>query len=243
MNIGFIGFGNMGSALGIALSKQGYSVYYSELEDKNLENIEYVSTEKLIDMCEYIILAIKPYLYEEVLTNYDFKNRTVISIAAGVTSTFMKRFTNNFVLTMPNTPSLINMGTTAIVKNEYCNNDVEKLFQAVGDIYYISEEELSKAICLTGSSPAYFFNFIDNLASSFEGMEKSIVEKNLAKVMEACAKMILASNDSCEQLTKNVCSPNGTTIQAVDTFNESLEELCNRAIDNCYKRAEEMKLK
>ncbi len=238
--IGFIGFGNMGSALGLALSSD-YQVYYNDLNKKSYENVISAPIETIIEKCECIILAVKPHQYEEILSQYDFSNNLVISIAAGITSKFMKRYVKKYILTMPNTPALIKQGYTAIVKNEWCDHNIETIFAKVGNYYYITEEQLAEAICLTGSSPAYFFNFIDKLASSFENLNRREVELILANVMKSAANMIIDNIHSAETLTSNVCSPNGTTIQAVEYFNtHDLEAICNAAINACYQRAKAM---
>ncbi len=239
--IGFIGFGNMGSALGLSLRKD-YRVYYYDIEKKPYEDVTFATIETILMKCEYVILAIKPHQYKNILSSFDFSNNCVISIAAGITSEFMEKFVDKYVLTMPNTPALINNGYTAIVKNKCFDSEVEKIFTLVGEVYYISEDELSSAICLTGSSPAYFFNFIDKLSSSFNKKDRNDIELMLAKVMKSAANMIIEKNESAKTLTDNVCSPNGTTIQAVNHFNNSnLEEICKNAIEACYNRAEEMK--
>ncbi len=241
MKIGFIGFGNMGSALGLAL-KDNYDVYYYDINKSSHQGISYLKLEELLEKCEHIILAVKPNMYEEILKKYDFSNNIVVSIAAGITSSFMKKYVKRFVLTMPNTPSLIKMGSCAIVKNQWCTTDVENIFKTVGDIYYILEEDLASAICLTGSSPAYFFNFIDELSKAFPNQSQATIE--LAKVMKACAHMILEEVHSAEQLTNNVCSPNGTTIQAINSFKaDNLEKICKDAIEKCYKKAREIEKK
>ncbi len=247
-NIGFIGYGNMGSALGEGFINKGYNVYYNDLDEKEV-NAKFVNVDELIEKCKYIILAVKPHQYEALLQEYDFSNNIIISIAAGITSSFMEKYYKNYVLTMPNTPTLIGKGITAIVKNNNLSeNDINYLitvFKSVSEVIITEEEGLSKMICMSGSSPAYFFNFIDKLSTSIEkfGISKSEAEYYLAQVMKASAEMIIQSDDSSKQLTENVCSPNGTTIQAVNTFNETLGEVCDNAIENCFVRANEMKLK
>ncbi len=248
MKIGFIGYGNMGSAIGEGLIKSGSNVLYNDLHEKQT-SASNVDIRFLIDNCKYIILAVKPHQYEDILKKYNFNNNIVVSIAAGITSSFIGKYTSKYILTMPNTPALINMGITAIVKNDSISseeiNEIKSIFESVGEVVFVEENELSNMICLTGSSPAYFFNYIDKLSIGLEhlGIDKDGAQKYLAKVMKSCANMILSSGDNAEKLTENVCSPNGTTIQAVNTLNESLEGTCTRAIQNCFNRAEQMKMK
>lgn len=247
--VGIIGLGNMGGALAKGFSANGYEVFYNDLNIKQ-NDFEYRTIEDLLSECKVIVLAIKPHQYEQFLTSYDTSSNIIISIAAGITSTFMSRLCKKHVLTMPNTPSMLLKGYCAIVKNDLISSEefnyITKLFESVGLVKEIEEEMLPDYICLSGSSPAYFFNFIDSLATSIAslGYEKEEVENVLAYVMKSSAEMILSSENSAKQLRDNVCSPNGTTIQAVDTFNNNeLERICKEAVTNCFNRAIEMKIK
>lgn len=249
-SVGFIGFGNMGCALGLGLNSKGYNVMYSELEDKKIDSIKYVDSKTLLNECKYVFLALKPYQYEEFLSNNDVSSNIIISIAAGITSDFMKRFCNKYILTMPNTPAMLNMGYSALVCNDTLTNEefneIKAMFSSVGEIKAIEEEMLSSYICLSGSSPAYFFNFIDSLSTAIQdlGIDKKEAQKVFANVMKASAQMILDSDEDASKLCNNVCSPNGTTIEAVTTFKESdLDEICTKALKKCYDRANEMKIK
>lgn len=248
--IGFIGFGNMGQALGMGLVSKGHEVLYNDFNDKNLSEVTFCDVDKIINECYYVVLAIKPHQYEDFLNSNDLSNNVVISIAAGVTSSFMERLCNKYVLTMPNTPALLKMGFSAIVNNSSITAEefaqIKSIFESVGIAKEVEEEQLSQYICLSGSSPAYFFNFIDSLSSSMEelGIDKNEAEKVFAYVMKASAEMILNSDKPSSTLCNNVCSPNGTTIQAVDTFkNQELERICTEAVKNCFNRANEMKIK
>ncbi|MFV0499094.1 MAG: pyrroline-5-carboxylate reductase family protein [Bacilli bacterium] len=247
-NIGFIGFGNMGKALGLGLISKNYNVYYNDLIDMEISGVTYADVETILSKCKYIVLAIKPYHYEEFLNNHDVRNNIIISIAAGITSAFMEKFCNKFILTMPNTPATLKLGYTVMVKNDQLTDDefetVRVFFNSVGKTKIINEEELSKYICLSGSSPAYFFMYIDCLSTAMSklGIEKTESEKILAHVMKATSEMLLQEGNSAKQLYENVCSPNGTTIEAINVFKDNkFEEICYNAIKNCFEKAEKMK--
>ncbi len=248
--VGIIGLGNMGGALALGFSAHGYEVFYNDLNKKDDTDFKFCDTSSLLLECEFVVLAIKPHQYEEFLSNHDTSKNIIISIAAGVSSEFMQRLCKRHILTMPNTPSMLQEGYCAVVKNSSVSNEefnhAIKLFESVGVVKQVEESQLADYICLSGSSPAYFFNFIDALASSITalGFEKLEAEKVLAHVMKSSAQMILESDKSAKELCENVCSPNGTTIQAVNTFNDNkLEEICTQAIKNCFDRAQEMKIK
>ncbi len=246
MKIGFLGYGNMGSALGEGWIKDSLDVYYYDKCQKDVK-AQYLKVDELIKTCEIIILAVKPYQYEEVLEDNDFQNKIVVSIAPGITGEFMKRYVNKYLITMPNTPALVNQGITAIVPNSTISTkELEQIKNTFGETYEIEEEQLVDAIALTGSSPAYFFYYVEKIAKTFNQdlFTSRETELYLAKVMKGCAEMIIHSNEGALKLTENVCSPNGTTIQAVNTFDENkMEDIIFEAVNNCKQRAKQMQKK
>ncbi len=248
--VGFIGFGNMGQAIASGLVLNNYSIYYSDIETKDFPAGKQCDSQEVLNECEIVVLAIKPHQYEEFLQTHNVDNNIIVSIAAGVTSTLMEKYCKKYILTMPNTPAMVKSGFTVVVNNESLMQseflEIKSIFEVVGIVKEIKEEQLSHYICVSGSSPAYFFNFIDSLSSGLSemGLDKLEVEKQLAYVMKSAAEMILNNEHPAATLCDNVCSPGGTTIQAVNTFkSNNLERICNEAVTACYNRAEEMKIK
>lgn len=260
MRIGFIGVGNMATALiygmNTSLNEFVISIYDKDLAKANL--LKDVVTDvciseiELLNRIDILVLSIKPDNYEDFLQRNitTLKDITLISLAPGMSSEYFSRFTSNFVLTMPNTPAKIGLGLTSIVRNQNITTSVmthiELIFQSVGEIVYINEVDLPLLIALAGSSPAYFGLVIDAMVkyATDKGMHKSQAYHIISNVMNSTSKMHLLENEESPRiLVDRVCSKNGTTIEAVNYFDENgLDELFYEALDKCSNKALKMKV-
>ncbi|MDF9867635.1 pyrroline-5-carboxylate reductase [Bacilli bacterium PM5-3] len=257
MKVGFIGSGNMASALISSMSKNdNYEISVMDINEealkKNEKLVSFTSTDvkEVIARSEYLILAIKPYMYQDFLIEHKeiLQDKLVVSIAAGISKEFMKTYLNKYVIVMPNTPAAVGLGLTSIVENDDIDKqeflNVVQIFETVGETKIITEDQLSNMICLAGSSPAYFYLVLEAMSKfgQAKGMDKKEAIRVVANVMKATAQMQLDSELSPRELADNVCSPNGTTIEAVEYFDEhGLEELFYKAMEACYDRSLEMK--
>ncbi len=251
MDIGFIGVGNMASAIIGGLVK--------EIEPKNIhimnrtkskadvfkkEGINvYEYADDVINKSDIVILAIKPNQYKTWLEKHNLGEKILISIAAGIDSAFLSKYVKKFVITMPNTPAAVAKGTTLIVENEWVNEDVISIFSAIGSTKLINEVDLEKYMMVTGCSPAYYFSFVDNLATSLSeyfALDQSEIEELLIDVMQGSLEMLKQQKTAAE-LCSDVCSPNGVTIQVVDALNEDLNSTLKRGYTNAIKRNRELK--
>lgn len=253
--IGFIGAGNMGKAIinGIINSAENFKINICDINEKTLSEFEskvnMVSTnpEDIIKDSEYIFLAIKPYQYDDFLTKYKdlLQNKIVISIAAGISEQFMFRFTNKFVLTMPNTPAMVNDGITCVLKNNQLTeeefNVIKKIFECTGKVYFVEkEEDINTFITLSGSSPAYFGVFLEAMVDFgvSKGLDSKLAKEIVILAMRGSSNWYLNSEDTLRDQLLKVCSPNGTTIQAVDNFDKSdFSEIIKMSMKLCYDRA------
>lgn len=256
-NIGFVGAGNMGGALisGLLKDKQNYTVFVFDVNEKIVNKhadngaIPVESIGKLADKCEYIIVAVKPNIYDKVLdelASADY-NKTVITIAPGISIEHVKEKLNNkckVVRTMPNTPALISMGVTLIAKESGDELDeVAKIFKAVGEVYYIPEKMMNAGVALSGSSPAYVYAFINALAdgAALQGIPKKSALEIAANTVIGSALMVLRTGKHPMELLDNVCSPGGTTIEAVNVLKENNFEITViKAMNACTDKSNKM---
>lgn len=252
MKIGFIGIGNMNSAIVDGLLNSGYDSSKINLNNRTMEKIEkyrqygvnlYNDSQELIDNSDIIILGLKPYMYPQWLDAHDISRVKFISIGAGITSEFMSKYTKDFVLTMPNTPSKVGCGSTLIIESTCVTEDVLGIFKSFGGIKVIREDELAKYTLVTGSSPAYFFTFVDSMCKVFEqdyGIDYQTSQTLLAQVMEGASKM-LREDKLADVLCDNVCSPGGITIEVVKALQETMEDSVRTGFERAMIRTEEMK--
>ncbi|NLY09533.1 MAG: pyrroline-5-carboxylate reductase [Tissierellia bacterium] len=241
--IGFIGCGNMAGAMIGGLLKSGLvkceDIIASASSVKTLENVKKLFDIKVVkdngsvvNSCDIIFLAVKPNIYEAVIReikDYNLENKIFISIAAGKTLDFLEKGLGKdakVLRTMPNTPALAGEGITAICPNR--NIDIEELellkqlIGTFGSVEVIDEKLFDAVVAVSGSSPAYVFMFIEAMADSavLQGMPRQQAYKFAAQAVLGSAKMVLETGQHPGELKDMVCSPGGTTIEAVAMLEE-----------------------
>lgn len=262
MKIGFIGSGNMASALiGGLLSAETFSAENVSVSDKNEASLKKWNVKGVFttsDNCEVVkrsdivVIAVKPNIVPIVLDEIKelSENKIFISIAAGVSIEFIENElgeNTKIVRTMPNTPAQVNCGMTVISPNKMVSNDeiklVTKILESIGLAVVLDEKYMSIATALHGSSPAYIYMLIDAMADSGVnyGLTRETALLLAAKAVEGSAKMVLETGIHPSQLKDNVCSPGGTTIAAVcDLEKTGFRASIQQAIDACVEKAEKM---
>ncbi len=262
MKIGFIGAGNMASALlgGMLHAKiiAPCDAMISDMDPKKREvwkecGVMITEENSVIEKeCDIIVFAVKPKVMESVLQEMEgSQDKIYLSIAAGVTLSFLESRLGQdkkIVRTMPNTPAQVGCGMTVVTPNANLSEEevemVLSIFESIGAALRLPETELEIATAIHGSSPAYVYMMIDALADAGvrHGLTKENALKLAAKAVEGSAKMVLETGIHPEELKDRVCSPGGTTIAAVcelerTGFRTSLQS----AVDACVARNREMK--
>ena len=259
MKIGFIGAGNMGGAI-----LRGYVPYAEKAGDEL--SVYVPTEEKLNSICketgaancsgiddlvrsnDVVIIGVKPNMFEEVLPQvagaYN-TDKVVVSMAAGVTIEFIEGYLGKdakIVRIMPNTPAQVRAAMIAVCRNANVDDatfeDVKVIFDSIGKAEEVDEDLIHCVIGVSGSSPAYTFMYIDALmeAAVKNGMDRKKARVFAAQSVLGAAKMVLNTDIDPKQLCINVCSPGGTTIEAVeslktDGFEESIEKAFQAAVD------------
>ena len=147
------------------------------------------------------------------------------------------------VRTMPNTPAMVGEGMTAVCPNEHLTEDeiayVKSLLESFSRAEIVPERLMDVVTAVSGSSPAYVFMLIEAMADAAVsgGMPRKQAYQFAAQAVLGSAKMVLDTGKHPGELKDMVCSPAGTTIEAVRT----LEELGFRSsIIEAMKVCEEM---
>lgn len=263
MKVGFIGCGNMGTALSKAVaSTKEHDIYLSnrtkEKADALAKELGAISStnEEIFKSCSYIFLCIKPQNFKELLSEYKniIQNRkdsfVLISIAAGITIDTIAELTSNnipIIRMMPNLPASIGVGMTLICKNSLVKDSdikaIQNMLKASGKTDLIEEELMDIDGVINGCSPAYTFLFINSLA---EGAKKYGVDENKALMYAAqtvlgSAELLLNSEKTPDELIKAVCSPGGTTIEGINHLkNNGFEKTVADATEKSYLRSKEL---
>ena len=246
---GFIGMGNMGYAMlnGVLGEFAPGQIIFTTPHKEKCEKIsaqtgvKYAeSNAECANNAKYIILAVKPQMYDAVLKNIEnviTPEKVIISIAPGITIDSIKGKLGGsvrVVRAMPNTPALVGEGMTGISynKEEFTieeRDTIEQFFQSFG---------------ASGSSPAYAYMFIEALADSVVkyGIPRQDAYKLAAQTLLGSAKMVLQTGEHPGKLKDNVCSPAGTTIQGVAALEEyGFRNAVIKATDKCYEACTKIK--
>lgn len=241
MKLGVIGLGNMATAMIGGIIKAGLispsditgSDYSDDQAKKASDNFKInacTDNKKAIEGADYVIMAVKPQVYESVLPEVKScikPNQVFISIAPGKSLTYLADRLNEgqkIVRLMPNTPALVGEGCTGVCKNENVTAEefdfVLKLLSSFGKAYEVKENQMDAVVSVSGSSPAYVFMLIEAMADGAvaEGLDRATAYKMAAQAVLGSAKMVLETGKHPGELKDMVCSPAGTTIEAVATL-------------------------
>jgi len=191
--------------------------------DKNLTAIAFA---------DVIVLAVKPQNMAEVLQEIATavtKSKLVISIAAGIPTTFIEGYLKKgmrVVRVMPNTPALIGEGAAALTAGSYATGDdlalAQQIFDSVGITVIVKEELMDTVTGLSGSGPAYTFIMIEALSDGGVkmGLTRDVALKLAAQTLAGAAKLFLSGDRHPGQLKDMVTSPGGTTIAGVKALED-----------------------
>lgn len=243
MKLGFIGTGNMASAIMGGIIKKAIipaeEIIGADLFAPGRERVQKQfgihvtdSNKEVVEKAEVIILSVKPQFYESVINEIKDdikKDQIVITIAPGKTLAWLsEKFGKDvkLVRTMPNTPAMVGEGMTAACPNEHMTEEeiayVRTLLESFSRVEIVPERLMDVVVSVSGSSPAYVFVMIEAMADAAVsgGMPRAQAYQFAAQAVLGSAKMVLDTGKHPGELKDMVCSPAGTTIEAVRTLEE-----------------------
>ena len=235
---------------------------------KKIDFTAYEKIEKMLsaEKPNLLIIAVKPKDISEILNSLKgiSSECIIVSILAGISiQTIERKFPSNPIFrAMPNTPAKIGSGITALTYNKHCNDEhkslVQGIFNAIGDIIFIDDENKMHAVtALSGSGPAYFFLLAEALIQAGINQGLNLEEASILvnKTFLGSGLLLNSSNEgamnesvnsrsnnpSPETLRKAVTSPNGTTHAAISSLeNNGFSEIINQAIQAASQRSKEL---
>ena len=264
-NIVFIGAGKMASAIAGGLVKNGIPVKTLKAFDISAQSAKLFhsatgievhtdSPDTILDKADIVIIAVKPQQIADALHGKTslLKNKLIISIAAGVKIATLKTVTggNRIIRVMPNTPALIGQGVSAYSTAEKVSaNDIaetEKILGSVGIFCRIDESLMDAVTGLSGSGPAYVFDFIQALADGGvnAGIPRDTALKLAAQTVAGAALMVLETGTHPGVLRDQVTSPGGTTSRGLAVLEEnSFRGIVAQAVIAAAARSAELGMK
>jgi pyrroline-5-carboxylate reductase len=265
MKIGFIGGGNMATALiggllGTTIAPN--DIYVIDRSDEALARHAEsgVKTGKIIDAaladCDVVVFAIKPQHFRTAAADAaPYVGRAlIVSIAAGIRLVDIARWLGDHrrvVRAMPNTPALIGKGITGIGASEDVSaedrGDVEEILGSAGPVLWFSaqdgqsvDDRIDAVTAISGSGPAYVFAFIEALedAAAKLGFSAADAHALALATVSGAAELAGRSHESPGVLRERVTSPGGTTAAALASFkNDDFHGTIVRGAIACEARA------
>ena len=265
MKTGFIGLGNMaGAMIGGMLGKKLAapediigSARTAATREKIREKYGIRTVETNVQVAQeadILFLAVKPIFLDQVIAEIRKAVKAdalVVSIAAGRDLEFLKeafaRPELKIIRCMPNTPALVLEGCTGICAGEEVPREeldrVVRLMESFGKASIVPERLMDVVVGVSGSSPAYVFMFIEAMADEAvaAGMPRKQAYEFAAQAVLGSAKMVLETGMHPGELKDMVCSPGGTTIQAVKVLEEKgMRAAVMDAMEACMEKSRRM---
>ena len=270
----FIGVGNMANAIisGITGSNDTFIKWNDiVLFDRNAEKMQTfadkgaciaTSVQDAVNIADCVLLCVKPQQFPDILPELknckNVQDKLFITIAAGVKMNAVSDAANGapVVRVMPNTPMLVGKGVCAMCRDDNVSDDdydtARKLFSASASVIDITEDEMNRIICVTGSSPAYVFLMIKAMydgavaqdllrTDENSGLTSQELINSICDTIIGTAELMKQKDLSPEEQIRNVASKGGTTEQALlELENYKFCDGIISAMQKCTKRADEL---
>jgi len=263
ISYGFIGAGNMAKTLirGLLASDTPTpSIIASTATSTSCEQL--VSTFAIDSsrdnnaclQADVIILAVKPQSLPDVLSNIDIPtlaSKLIITVIAGIPCRYYQQHIGtsiHLIRSMPNMPAMIGLGMTALYATNCCGEErllAERLMASVGKTLWLEDEAgIDYATAISGSGPAYFYQFMHHLAQAGQGLGlpyqtalQLVIQTGIGATQ--LAEQRQNGSDNCiASLLCQVTSKGGTTMEAMRSFAKNdFAATIEQAVNACYQRA------
>jgi len=263
-HLGFIGAGNMASALIKGLLESGLydgeHLVAADKDEKALKRISdsfgvtcYPSNFNVASECTILVLAVKPQQIQEALE--DMKEaitdrHLIISIAAGIPLRMIHDIIGKdipLIRVMPNTPALVQNGVSALAAGEVATaahmDAARRIFEAVGETVEVKETLMDAVTALSGSGPGYVFRIMECMveAGTGLGLTEETALNLVVQTFLGAAHLAKASDDSLSELRRKVTSPGGTTAAGLAVLEEKgLRDMIVEAVSAACARSLEL---
>ena len=258
--LGFIGAGSMATAIikgsvgKGAIQAKDIAVYDVDTEKMdalaramNIVAASHLS--ELINICDIVILAIKPNVMATVLSEIKeyLSDKAVVSIAASWSADMIKEIIGadkKVLRLMPNMPLMAGEGMSVMETPHSLSETefeyIEHLFGSLGLVEYAPGKAMDAVTAISGSGPAYVFMFIEALSDAgvLCGLQRNLSTKLAAQTVLGAAKMVLETDRHPGTLKDAVCSPGGTTIEAVKSLEQDgFRGTVINAVEKCANKS------
>ena len=259
--IGFIGAGNMARAIiGGAIEKKVLSAEHICVYDIDpnktaelKERLHVLTTDSIDSLCkesDIILVAVKPNVMTDVLNTLKVHDKPVVSIAAGWSADKIKNIIGperKVLRLMPNTPLMVGEGMSVFeMPSSFDEKEmmfIENMFLSLGEVEKAPLKLMDAVTAVSGSGPAYVYMFVEALADAgvLCGLSRDMAIKLAAQTVLGSAKMVLDSGVHPGALKDAVCSPGGTTIEAVKSLEmNGFRGAVIEAVEACTRKSQSL---
>ena len=261
---GFIGTGNMGGALAMAVAKT-IGVERVLLADHFMEKAKELAGKlgagtadnaTLAAQVRYLYLGVKPQMMEGMLKEIApvLAKRTdrfiLVTMAAGLSMEKIGRMAGGdypVIRIMPNTPAGVGEGMILYTANELVTNEeldgFVQAMQSAGRLDRLEEKLIDAGCAISGCGPAFMYMMIEALADGgvLCGLPRAKAMEYAAQTMAGAAKMVLETGKHPGELKDAVCSPGGSTIVGVKALEDcGFRSACMNAVIEAYEKTKEL---
>jgi len=260
MNIGFIGFGKMAQAIALRLlSDANYHIFAASPSQKDgvmKQGLRTCSNNlDVINQAKLIVLAVKPIHMQTVIEEITpalTAEHVLITVASGLDISWYQQHlppNQSVIRAMPNSAARIGHSATPLFASPSTSvvdkQSAEALFQLIGICRWIDkEQDMDTYTALSGSGPAYVFEFIQSMieAAVAMGLEPDVAKTFTLETFFGAVTLAMNPEKSLDELTREVTSPGGTTAAAFQVFEQQhLRALIQTAMQAAHARAKELR--
>jgi pyrroline-5-carboxylate reductase len=267
--IAILGSGSMGTAILRGLLKAGFDSANVAVSTRSLASASQLASELgvaafsaeenihanslAVAGADVVLVAVKPMYVASVLAEVAPSMRSdalVISVAAGITNATMQAAVPESVAvirSMPNTPAIVGRAVTGLARGSRATDAqltlAASLFETVGQVVVIPEEQIDALGTISGSGPAYVFYLIEQFTQTAKnmGFDEATAALLVTQTFLGSTELLVASGKTPQELRKQVTSPNGTTMQAIAKLEEGeLVTLFTNATNAALARSKEI---
>ncbi len=201
---------------------------------------------------DYLVLAVKPFHYKSVLEEikgHIKDDALIIVIAVGINfeDVYDVLGETKVVRVQPSTPAMVLESATTFYPDENITKeeieDLHTIFKTFGTSEVLSEELMAAVPSIASSAPAYALMLISAMADGacLHGFSREQATRLSAQSVLGAAKLVLESGESPDVLKDRICTPGGTTIEAVCKLEEcGFRSSVIKAVDACAKKSKKM---
>lgn len=238
MKYGFLGCGNMGSAVVKALCKSTLDIAVTDRSGKAAafaaeQGISYLPGQEIAKQCDILFLCVKPHMMRDALqpicATLAKRKPMLVTMAAGLTMDTIESMVGchlPVIRMMPNTPTAVGKGMIQYCRNNLVTDEMLRCWltdmQPCGTLDALDEHLIDAASALSGSGPAYLYVLLEALADGAVacGIPRTKAMQYAAETMAGVAEMYLQTRTHPGALKDAVCSPGGSTIAGIRVLEE-----------------------